>query len=316
MVDMKALTAKVADLSKVTAAAEAKLKGQGAAWKIDELPACKKLLGEIKNDIATLPACDVTASEGQPISVEELLLTRAVWEMGAVISAMEKDPVEFEKHVLHLKATYYRDYGAVLPPSDRESEVMGLYLLFLLSSDNLGKFHTVIEHVRPELRTSDCVKYSLDLEISLMDGNYNKVVSAANHVPRPVFAAFMPELVATTRLKVAKSLEASYESVDVKHACKLLMLNDGVPALKDFAGKMNAAKEAGSAKNDVLRSCGPSAGAVARDEEVVKSVLWEVSGDRLTFVPCEDSHDEHKNIPSLQLIQNVIEYATKLERIV
>lgn len=324
---------------------EAKKRVSVSPDTVPDLTKCNALLSDLKRSIAEFSARYMSLVPPFTADLaERLVACRSVWEATAVVAVMGRDVVEFERSIKRLRTTFYKDYSTYLPKSSEESEISGLYLLYLLTTNRLGEFHTVIEQMPLHARSHECVRYTLDLEVCLMDGNYNKVVEAT--APRAVFACFMKQLVDTARMKVAQCLEASYVSVSASHACKLLMLtptggkDSGIEELRKFANQMNQINVASQSIGDIGID-----DALPRDDDTTHCCQWVVRGEQLVFDRFLRPGDEVSSsssmsgvegssssmgvggrgpsmdnnmtaIPALELIQNVIEYATEMERIV
>lgn len=77
--------------------------------------------------------------------------------------------------------------------------ILGLNLLHLLAENRIAEFHTELELVDAEGQSSPFVQHPMHLEQYLMEGSYNKVVSAKANVPSPYYAFFMDRLMDTVR---------------------------------------------------------------------------------------------------------------------
>eukprot|EP00923_Selenidium_pygospionis_P003274 GHVN01005205.1.p1 GENE.GHVN01005205.1~~GHVN01005205.1.p1 ORF type:complete len:325 (+),score=99.72 GHVN01005205.1:302-1276(+) len=294
--------------------------GRGSV-PVGDLSECHRLLKELKEGAAVFELEHLSGSQ-QTKNVKALTSCRSIWECSVLVAALGQDENEFQRSIKRLTTTFYRDLYSVLPASDLQSVVIGLHLLYLLSTNKLGEFHTQVEHITPSLKSTLCVMYSLELEVALMDGNFIKVVDAASQVPRPVFSCFMGQLVTTARLKVARCLEAAYTFVDSHHAAKLLMLpvDNQHEALIAFIEEVNQSKIIEGEREGERKWAGGNAGALEGGSP--DAVIWELvdGGKRVEFARLDKDRvsqgEKVEVIPSLELIQSVIEYATELERIV
>lgn len=103
----------------------------------------------------------------------------------------------FWKHVL--TPIDYR-CSTVLPPSSNHFPLLGLSLLRLLSSNQIGAFHTTLETLSAELvRDNPFLAHPVSLERWLMEGSYSKVWRARREVPREEYAFFVDSLMGTIR---------------------------------------------------------------------------------------------------------------------
>lgn len=114
--------------------------------------------------IASLPALKL-----QPLNLNDSLeaFTAAAFSYLAV-----NDVSQFEKH-----ATLVR---SLIPQVQDDSAVLivGLLLIHLLASDRVGDFHVALHLLPNSVLEHRFIKYPVELERSVMEGNYAKVLSA------------------------------------------------------------------------------------------------------------------------------------------
>lgn len=151
-----------------------------------------------------------------------LLHTGEVLEIGAQWSIRVKDIPSFERYISQLK-TYYSDYGAALPPSQRLYPLLGLNLLRLLSQNKISEFHTELEHIdADQLLNNIYIKHPIQIEQCLMEGSYNKVWNSRANVPAPEYGFFVDILMGTIRNEIASCSEKAYAFLPLADAATLL----------------------------------------------------------------------------------------------
>jgi len=193
-------------------------------------------------------------------------------------SIKAKEVAWFERHVAQVK-TYYTDYAHLLNESERKWPILGLSLMNLLAHNRIEEFHTELELIPTRDQQNIYISYPVQLEQRLMEGSYNKILTAKSHAKIPAFHFFVDILVNTVREKISECNEKAYESLPVDDARSLLMF------------KSNA---------DLL--------------EYAKKRGWEERRDN-TIVFNKKSK-EVALVPSHVLIRQLLGYATELERIV
>ena len=247
-----------------------------------KLDAAAAHLGKLKllmlNFTSLPPASPSAPSEAQ---MQELLLAREILEHGALLSVKTMDIPAFERYVAQLKI-YYADCAATLPASQRQYPILGLNLLRLLAQNRIAEFHTELEIIPADLQSSNVyIKYPAQLEQHIMEGSYNKVLSAKRD---NLFANdgmyFLDLLVGTVREEIADCSEKAYSSISAAELQKLLMLNSKAE-LSEFADARG----------------------------------WDIEGATVTFAKMEEEPLTAK-LPSTKLIQQTLSYAKELERIV
>ena len=224
------------------------------------------------------PAAPAAPTQAQQ---SELLLAREILEHGALLSVKAMEIPAFERYVAQLKV-YYSDCAATLPESQRQFPILGLNLLRLLAQNRIAEFHTELELIPTELQHSNkYIKYPAQLEQHIMEGSYNKVLSAKTEgVFQKEGMYFMDMLVDTVREEIADCSEKAYASIKAADLQGLLMFTSA-KELSEFAEQRG----------------------------------WSVEGQTVTFSKMEDEMPAQK-LPSTQLIQETLAYAKELERIV
>lgn len=208
-----------------------------------------KLLPQIKLELAKhgllVPKKNVS-------SISDLLVTRDILEKGIFASIHLRNEDEFSRlisqiHPFFYNTTYKASDGstALLPPSENQYKIMALYLLLLLSKNEIAEFHTELETLstlRPGDGSSSTVaplleellesnvylRYPVSLERWLMEGSYHKVwkaITDASQVPAPEFSILGESLLYTVRDEIARSAESAYEALPIDNARHLLYLS-------------------------------------------------------------------------------------------
>lgn len=245
----------------------------------DKVDLCLQLMAQLKIAMlgfSSLPPASPTApSQTQQ---QELALAREILEHGALLSIKTMDIPAFERYVAQLKV-YYTDCAAQLPESPRQFPVLGLNLLRLLAQNRIAEFHTELEQIpMPLQQTNVYIKFPAQLEQHIMEGSYNKVLSAKQdglYSQEGMF--FMDMLVDTVRDEIAECSEKAYATIALADLQTLLML-----------------------------------GSEAELREFAETRGWTVEAGSVTFAAPE----KVTLLPSTQLIQQTLSYAKELERIV
>ncbi|KAK6347533.1 regulatory particle non-ATPase [Orbilia javanica] len=237
------------------------------------------------------------------ISTNSHLLSQArdILEIGALTSIYLSDTESFSRYHSYL-TPFYRIPSNVLPPSQAEPKILGLYLLLLLSQGDAAGFHTALEVLNAEgsgdaekgWQWGDFVRYPVTLERWLMEGSYDKVWEATREgkTPAEEFDVFTKILVQTLRSEIATSAQRAYPSLPISNAKNLLFLGT---------------------EKEVLQ--------FARERD------WDVRDGRIYFPPDEeyDGADipdtasvaaAKSAIQSGTIIENTMGYANELEQIV
>ncbi|EJU06586.1 hypothetical protein DACRYDRAFT_61370 [Dacryopinax primogenitus] len=159
---------------------------------------------------------------GSNSSLEDLVITRDVLEMGAFWSVRNKDIPAFDRYFSQLQ-TFYLDFRSQLPPSPREYPLIGLNLIRLLTQNRIGDFHTTLETLPPNiLGENPFIQHPVHLERWLMEGSYNKVWQEREAAPSEEYKFFVDSLMETIRREIASCEEKAYDSLPLSDAMNLL----------------------------------------------------------------------------------------------
>jgi 26S proteasome regulatory subunit N12 len=183
---------------------------------------CQNLLLQLKLQLMTFQLIPPFTDKIETTR-KQLLIARETLELGAGLAIECKDMDAFGRQFAQLRS-YYADYHNLLPDSLRQWPLSGAFLLSLLCQNRIDEFHSELELIPVERRIDPCIAFPIDLEQSLMEGSYHKVLNVP--VPRPQFAFFVHNLSQTVRERIAECCEKAYASVLLEDAAPLLMLDD------------------------------------------------------------------------------------------
>uniref|UniRef100_A0A7S3RTJ7 PCI domain-containing protein n=1 Tax=Strombidinopsis acuminata TaxID=141414 RepID=A0A7S3RTJ7_9SPIT len=267
-------------MTATTQAAMALLEQFKASFAKDELDSCVQQLAKLKLGMLSF-SCLPPAIPSAPSSSQqqELLLAREILEYGALVSIKAVDIPAFERHIAQLKI-YYTDCASMLPESPRQYPLLGLNLLRLLAQNRIAEFHTELELIPVELQTTnEYLKFPAELEQHIMEGSYNRVLSAKQ---TGAYASeglhFMDMLVDTVRDEIAECSEKAYKSIALADLQTMLMLGTESELFEFATGRG-----------------------------------WRIEGTLVTF---GDEDEKPLSLPASQLIHESLAYAKELERIV
>lgn len=232
------------------------------------------VLAEIK--IALLELGDAGGSDAKQ-RAQALAVSRQVCELATLFSVVTEDDDSFARNFAQAKA-YYRDFGSELVESPRKWTILGLYLMYLLATNQLSEFHTELELIPVEDRKQPNIAFPIELEQRLMEGSYRKVLSGRKSVPSVYYKYFMDQLSETVRERISECSMKAYKSIPLNEGKKLFML-DSERELRGFAA--------------------------ARGWKIVDgNIMWNQKAAKSS------------DLKSKELIEESLGYATELERIV
>lgn len=203
-----------------------------------------------------------------------------ILESAVLYNGKRGDDGAFERNFA-LLLPYYVDLRNDLTPSQKEPLVWGFYLLLLLVQNRIAEFHAAVELLPTDVQITPEVTQAMELEGWMMQGAYENISSARRAPVSPYFMPLLERIVTTVRNEIASCAEAAYSSLRVKDAAAML----GV-----------------SSQEELLSIC---------DEHA-----WKRQGEYVLLKKDVDEVGDERGLPeSEQVIQNCLQYAKELERI-
>lgn len=247
-----------------------------------DVDVCNALVAKLKIGLTSFQLIP-PFTEDEATVRKHLLWARETLELAALVAVGAQDLSGFTRQLTQLH-TYYHDYAALLDPSERRFMILGLHLMSLLAHNRIAEFHTQLEQFSVEEQQNMYIAYPVTLEQRLMEGIYNKIVSARALAPTPAYSAFVDTLVGTVQTKIADCIERAYDSMSVADA-KTQLGVDSDAALETLC----------------------------QEREWTLSADNEKQQRRVMFT---HSSGPDFSLPSHKVIKEYLGYATELERIV
>jgi 26S proteasome regulatory subunit N12 len=151
----------------------------------------------------------------------------------------------------------------------------------LLANNDIGALHAELELLPDPVRATAPVKFAMELERLMLEGNYHRVRVAAASAPDPSFQFFVRLLVPTMRREVAACATAAYDTIAKAALGKMLMFD-------------------APADLDAFIAAQPN---------------WRVVGDRV-HLEREQTASKDVTAVAAKLIEQHVGYARQVERIV
>jgi len=259
------------------------------ASKITEGNASEKktILKNLK--ILSLQFKSLPPSKEAPIE-EEFIYAREIIELEMELACVYKNERAFELAYLQVKPFYFdyiKNKKIIKTQSEKYYYYSGLYLLFLLSNNRTTDFSTELELLDSKDKENQYIKISIDIEQCIMEGNYSHMSRLKNSSDEN-YNYYLNKFDDTIRFQIARSMEKSYESLDVKAALNLLMLNNE-RALNDFIRQQND------------------------DPREDKEIIWKNEGNQIKFIPINENKT---SIPAYRIFYDSLLLGIETEKIV
>ena len=126
----------------------------------------------------------------------------------------------------------YKQYHAFCANDSNEERrhmLKSLYFMNLLANNNLSAFHCEIELLTESEMSNPYISFTLDLERSLSEGNYNKVLNSFGNFPLESYKGFINKMIETVRNDIDECIFASYNSLDLNTLQKFFYFNNNSP---------------------------------------------------------------------------------------
>ncbi|KAG4303893.1 hypothetical protein PORY_002710 [Pneumocystis oryctolagi] len=232
-------------------------------------------------------------------SVNDMILAREVFEIGAYTSLCLSDTEAFTRYTSQLQP-YFSDplLLSKLPLSQHRSLLTGLSLLNLLSKNCIAEFYTSLETLPTDMIEHDkYISWVIKLEQSIMEGSYDRAQKMLMQCPSPEYEVYVDMIMDLVRNEIANCLEKAYSSLPLKNAIGLLFLSN-LSEIIEFAHKKEWLIQ-----ND--RIYFPDMASESVDEMLVD--------DQTSFLK---SSGIKTDTPCLTFVQQILGYAQELEQIV
>jgi len=199
-------------------------------------------------------------------------------ELSVLLSIEDSDLIAFARNIAQVKSYY----EITTISTSQKSKILGLNLMYLLMENRLSEFHAELELLTEEEAMTPFITFPITLERKLMVGSYDEVLDAESSSPDRSYSFFVENLLQTVRDSIADCLEVAYKTMTLEDA-RIMMKFDSSEDMMTYIE-------------------------VCRDD-------WIIEGDDLCFQP-PTGGSKASDIPSRDLIKQVLSYATELERIV
>ncbi|VDD91133.1 unnamed protein product [Enterobius vermicularis] len=162
------------------------------------------------------------------------IIHRDVFEIDAMYALLCEDFERFNEAITVVLNFYNSYHNAV--PSPNKYLMIGLDLMYLLATNRLSEFHMLLEQLEQSVQKSNpYITTPVNLEQSLMEGVYSKVVLTEGTIPSPFYSIFIRILKDTVRGDIATCIEAAFKRLSVKDAAQMLFftkVDDVIPFAK------------------------------------------------------------------------------------
>lgn len=179
------------------------------------------------------------------IDIKDLIITRKILEIGALVSFNLREMNEFANFITQLKPFY--EIEQIREESKEFRKLLSLYLILLLTQDDLALFHIEIENFQnygmsvDDLEKDDFLSIPINFEKWIIDGDFNKIydiLSTEHKFPCSEFNIFKDELLNSMRLNIANNLEKVYKELPLENL-KLLLFLKQIDETKQFIENFN-----------------------------------------------------------------------------
>lgn len=224
-------------------------------------------------DLDSLPPISLES----PNAASEIAFAREALEYATLLSVNMSDKDSFQRNISCLRPYY----TSSTVESDIMNIIIGLNLLFLLVENRLADFHCELQLLSETQSKHPAITFCTQLDQHLVVGSYDQVLVSAANPPTKYFSFFLKSLLETVRINIGECVAASYQTLSLKAATKILMFEKEEETLAFFTDYYPT---------------------------------WIISNGIISLI--ENKTQKSDEIPSLKLISQNLSYATELERIV
>lgn len=179
------------------------------------------------------------------IDLKDLIITCKILEIGALISFNLREMNNFSNFITQLKPFY--EITEIRNESKEFRKLLSLYLILLLTQDDLALFHIEIENFQnynmsvDDLEKDVFLSIPINFEKWIIDGDFNKIydiLSSEHKFPCSEFNIFKDELLHSMRLNIANNLQKVYKELPLENL-KLLLFLKQIDETKQFIENFN-----------------------------------------------------------------------------
>ncbi|KAG0683549.1 regulatory particle non-ATPase [Pichia californica] len=281
----------------------------------EDYESCYKLLTPIK--IQLIEHNLLVPSNQSNINPNDLIITRAILEIGALVSINLLKMQEFSNFITQLKPFYeLKLLNKEEFKSNEKNKLLSLYLLLLLTRDDLALFHIELESFKnfnlniDDLENDEFLSIPIKFEKWIIDGDFNKIFEILSlsssssssssssktaitttttknqKFPCKEFNLFENELLNSIRINIATNLEKVYKNLPIENFKLILFLKE-----------------------------------ISETYEYIENFNWTLNNGIVDFTKKNFKIDEENNIideinDEKTIIKNSLIYATEMESII
>ena len=176
-------------------------------------------------------------NEESSMSLDERALYRSVLECDAIYNVKISNLKHFQLDMQKLKSVYFRtDSG--LPKSEEMPILLSIYLVYLLTQNQIVEFNLELPLVRKIVGQNDLIEFAVNLERAVVDNSFTQLFSLENRSPSPLFKNLTVLLLNGARNNHADSIEKAYKDVSVAELANILHFAN-LDEAKEFIAKRN-----------------------------------------------------------------------------
>lgn len=158
-------------------------------------------------------------------------------------------------------------------------------------------------------RTDTCVAYVIQLEEQMARGAYNKVLASRHDVPCRYYAPLMGSIVEAVRSALRRARRPRPHPALIRFLHHPFTRRPAREEIAECSAVAYRKLRVSEAARMMLFDSEAAFAEFARDREG-----WHVAGDG--FVYFEHEEGKRAEVPAVELLNNAIEYANEIERIV
>lgn len=149
-----------------------------------------------------------------------------ITEICALLSLQLQNVSQFDNLAIQLQTFYFDSVPVSHAPSKNSSLLLALILMRLLTSNRFAEFHMLLERVQDwnAVYSDTLISFPVNLEQSLMEGSFRKVLQAVSNAPSPYFEPFNNVVAHAVRVTVANGCQSSFRSLSLVDLGKMLFL--------------------------------------------------------------------------------------------
>ena len=182
-----------------------------------DVPRALALVKQLRLKMLKIP---FLSPEGENIYDDVKIVLRHILEIAARVEILADDIKSFLRTMENLKICYFQYQK--LPKSEDMELFFSLYLVALLSQNELIKFNLEYESIHPLIPESQLITYAVNLGKAISDNSFAQIYALKSNPPSPLYHYILKSILDGARESHADSIQRAYPELSIIELAQIL----------------------------------------------------------------------------------------------